>query len=61
MNLYEQTFKLIQDRPARISLQDIANETDLNYSWLCKFHAGTITNPTYNNLQSLHDYLVKLK
>ncbi len=61
MNLYEQTFKLIQDRPARISLQDIAKATKLNYSWLCKFYSGTITNPTFKNLQKLHDYLSKLK
>ncbi len=61
MNLYQQTFKLIQDRPARISLQNIADDTKLNYSWVCKFHSGEITNPTYNNLQKLYDYLSKLK
>ena len=61
MNLYQQTFKLIQDRPARISLQDIARHTKLDYSWVCKFHSGAITNPTYNRLQKLHDYLIKLK
>lgn len=61
MNLYQETFKLIQDRPARISLQDIAEATSLNYSWLCKFYSGTITNPTYKKLQKLNDYLTKLK
>lgn len=60
MDLYQKTFKLIGDRPARISLKDIADETNLKYSWLCKFAAGDITNPTFKNLQALHDYLISV-
>lgn len=61
MNLYEKTLKLLEDKPPEITLQVIAEELKLSYSWVCKFSAKRITNPSYNTLQSLHDYLAKFK
>lgn len=58
MNLFDKTLNLIKDRPASISLQDISKATEIKYSWICKFHAGLITNPAYKTLQILHDYLI---
>jgi hypothetical protein len=61
MNLYQKTLKLLADKPPEITLQVIAQELELSYSWVCKFSAKRITNPSYNTLQALHDYLSKLK
>jgi len=65
MNLYEKTLSLIKNRPARISLQQITDDLnkkniEVSYSWICKFHQGEITNPSYLTLQALHDYLVSV-
>lgn len=59
MNLYQKTLKLLQDRPARLELKKIAEDLNISYSWILKFHKGKIKNPSYNTLQSLHDYLLK--
>jgi len=59
MNLYQQTFKLIQNRPAKLELKKIAEDLDISYSWILKFNSGDIENPSYKTLQALHDYLVK--
>lgn len=60
-SLFEITLNLIQNRPAYLELKKIADDTELNYSWVCMFHQGRITNPTYNKLQKLHDYLLSKK
>lgn len=59
MNLYQKTLKLLQDRPARLELKKVAEDLKISYSWILKFHKGKIENPSYNTLQSLHDYLLK--
>lgn len=61
MNLYQKTLKLLADKPPDITLQVIAEELKLSYSWICKFSSGEIVDPRYNRLQKLHDYLIKLK
>lgn len=58
MNLYIETLKLIQNRPATLQLNKIAEDLDISYSWILKFHKDEIRNPSYRTLQSLHDYLV---
>lgn len=59
MDLYKETLKLIQERPAKLELIKIARDLKISYSWILKFHKKEITNPSYRTLQSLHDYLVK--
>lgn len=61
MNLYVETLKLIQNRSARIELKKIAEDLDISYSWILKFNKDKIKNPSYHTLQSLHDYLVKVR
>jgi hypothetical protein len=61
MNLYLDTLKLIQDRPAKLELKKIAADLEISYSWILKFHKDQIRNPSYRTLQSLHDYLAKFK
>lgn len=61
MNLYTETLNLIQNRPAKLELKKIAEDLDISYSWILKFHKDEIKNPSYHTLQSLHDYLVKRK
>lgn len=66
MNLHEKTLKLIADKPPNLSLEDIRDalkdkyKIKVSYSWICKFSAGNITNPSYRTLQSLHDYLMSV-
>ena len=59
MNLHSETLKLIKKRPASLELKKIAKELGVSYSWILKFNQDEITNPSYNTLQSLHDYLLK--
>lgn len=61
MDFYKITSDLLKDRPPELSLQKIAEDLKLSYSWICKFSGGTLENPSYKKLQSLHDYLVKLR
>lgn len=57
-NLYDETLKLLKNRPAHLELKAIADDLDkVSYSWICQFLRGDIPNPTYFKLQKLHDYL----
>lgn len=59
LNLYDETLKLLKNRPASLELKEIADDLDnVSYSWLCQFLRGDIPNPTYFKLQKLHDYLI---
>jgi len=40
---------------------DIANGSNVSYSWLSKFVNGHIPNPGYTTLKGLHEYLSKQK
>lgn len=44
-----------------LTLLDIAIQSGLSYSWVCKISGGSLTNPSYQKLQTLHDFLSKLK
>jgi len=61
MDFYKITHNLLKNRPPGLSLQTIAEDLDLSYSWVCKFSGETLENPSYKKLQALHDYLVKHK
>ena len=60
-DVIEQTLKLLQDRPSRISLKDISKATGLKRGWLSMFHQGKITNPSFLTLQTLRNYLISIK
>lgn len=55
MNLLEETLELLHKDPR--SMNTIAGETGISFSWLTKFHAGFIENPRIKVIQELHDYL----
>lgn len=52
---------VLRKRPADIQLKQIAKVTGLKHGWLSMFHQGRITNPSYENLKALYEYLVKLE
>lgn len=59
-NLYDETLKLLKNRPVHLELKVIADDLGdkvLSYSWLCQFLRGKIPEPGYFKLQKLHDYL----
>lgn len=53
--------ELLRNRPARISLKDIANDTGLTEGWLSMFSRDKIIDPSYTRLETLYEYLIKLK
>lgn len=61
MNFLKITKELLKNRPPGLSLQTIAQDLGFSYSWVCKFSAGNLKNPSYKKLQALHDYLVKVR
>lgn len=60
MDFYTITHNLLKNRPPGLSLDKIAKDLKLSYSWVCKFSGGSLENPSYKKLQALHDYLAKL-
>lgn len=58
MNLYTETLNMLQNRSAKLELKKVAEDLDISYSWILKFNKDKVRNPSYQTLQSLHDYLV---
>ena len=56
----DQALKLLTNRPAHISLKQIARDTGLNHGWLSMFKRGKIDDPSYRRLQKLYNYLISL-
>ena len=57
----DKTLELLKNRPAHLTLQKIAKETDLGEGWLSMFHNGNINHPSVNMIQALYEYLTKTK
>lgn len=55
--LRDRTLSLLQDRPARVSLKLISEETGLPESWLSMFGQGNIDDPSVNRIETLYEYL----
>lgn len=59
--LIEETRELLAARPYTLSLPKIAEETKLSESWLSKFAAGKVENPTVQSLFTLREFLKNYK
>jgi hypothetical protein len=59
LQLLPKTYALLAkcDQP----LNEIAKGADVGLEWLKKFRAHLIPNPGVNNVQALHDYLVRIQ
>lgn len=57
--LLERTQYLVRNRPATLSLDDIARETKLSRAWLKHFVAGNIAGPDVCKVECLYVYLAK--
>lgn len=55
--LLDRTHDLLASRRDDLTLVQIAEDTELDYSWLSKFAQGRIPNPGVSGVQTLHDYL----
>lgn len=55
--LLEKTYELLGER--KLSLKELAEDAELDESWLAKFHRRAIPNPGVNLVQKLHDYLIR--
>lgn len=61
-DLKEQTLTMLQNRSARLQLQQISDDTGLSYPWICAFHQGRIKKYDHQKVEEkikkLHSYLV---
>jgi len=54
MKLYETTIELLK---ARGKYRNIADQTGLDYDWICSISQGRIKDPGVKKMQALYDYL----
>ncbi|QZA70475.1 transcriptional regulator [Erwinia phage AH03] len=55
--LYVQTLKLIEDRPRKVLLEDIAEQACVSRSWLMQLISKKITDPSANRLEAVYNVL----
>lgn len=55
--LRDETRRLLRDRPRRLSLRVIAQDTGLNLRWLQDFSTGVSDHPSVVYVQTLYEYL----
>jgi hypothetical protein len=56
--LRHQTFNLLRNRPASITLDQIANEAGLSKTWVKSFHIrGDKRSASVDNVATLYEYL----
>lgn len=53
--LYEQTLKLLLE--SEISIQELADKSELPYDWLISVRYDRIKNPSVNRIQRLYEFL----
>ena len=58
--IVKKTWRLLVNRPAHITLMKIAKDTGLSRGWISMFKQSRITNPSYETLAILHNYLINL-
>jgi len=56
----DQVRKRLQERPATITLAEIAEKANLTLGWLETFHRGSIPDPSYSRVIAVHEYLVSI-
>lgn len=59
--LHSRTLALVRDRPASLTLKQIATDTAIDHNWLKAFAAERITSPGVNKVEALYNYLTKGK
>lgn len=55
--LYNVTLQLLADRPRRLTLNKIAEDTKLNIGWLMDFGTRRIKEPSVFKVETLYTYL----
>lgn len=55
--LYEKTVRLIAERPASLTLADIARGAEVKPTWLSALVKGDIPEPGVHKIQRLHDFM----
>jgi len=55
--LRDKTLALLQDRPRKMSFQDISDATGISKAWLSKFSSGGINDPGVMITCTLYAYL----
>lgn len=55
--LRDRTLTLVSNRPVRLTLKKISEETKLPLGWLKVFAQGKIDDPSCNRVETLYEYL----
>lgn len=55
--LLDRTQSLVRNRPPSLTLEQIANEANLNHNWLKAFAAARYPNPRVKQVVALYEYL----
>lgn len=60
INLYEYALARTRESAGRRELVKVADESGLDYSWLCKFTRGTIPGASYEKVDQLARYYMRV-
>jgi hypothetical protein len=61
-SLLDSTYDLMADAYARgLTQRQVAEGAGVGYWWFIKFSQRSIPNPTVNNVQAVHDYLIRAR
>ena len=52
-----ETIALLKARPRTVTLEDIAKATSVSVSWLTQLASNKITEPSFNKVMRVRDYL----
>ena len=55
--LYNETLKLVRNKPRTLTYKQIADETGVGFWWLKEFAMGKYNNPHVRQTQTLYEYL----
>jgi len=51
------TTDLFENRPIKLTLKKVSEETGIPYNWVMKFSSGKQLNPSFRNVVALLEYL----
>lgn len=57
----DETIALLKNRPACLTLKEIAAQTDVSVAWVRQFARGEIDNPGVNTVQKIKEFLLNFK
>jgi transcriptional regulator with XRE-family HTH domain len=61
MAMYEETLKLLENRPRKLTYAQIERDIGVNESWLRQLASGKIDDPGVKKIQKLNIYLKEVK